>query len=98
MTEANRTQVYKEIEDYVNNVVAPYACRVSNVESVRCARHADNIFMEFVHEDGDVRYFDITSLGISNIGIMVACIMSNSTVSREVRDRERRKKIRKLFK
>ena len=89
---------YKEKEDYVNKTVAAYACPISNIESVRCARRVDNLYMEIVHEDSAVRYFDITDLDVSSIGIMVGCIMANLPINREIKDRKVKREIRKIFK
>ena len=88
---------FKEIEDYVNNDVAAYACKIENIESIRCARKTNSIYMELIHEDGVVRYFNISSLDISSIGIMIGCIIANSTIKLEITDREEKKDIRKLF-
>ncbi len=88
---------FKEIEDYVNKDVAAYACKIENIESIRCARKTNSIYMELIHEDGVVRYFDISSLDISSIGIMIGCIIANSTINLEITDREKKKDIRKLF-
>ena len=85
---------FKEIEDYVNDDVAAYACKIDNIENIRCARKADNIYMELVHEDSTVRYFDISTLDISSIGIMVGCIISNSSINLEINDREAKKEVR----
>ena len=94
----NMGRYYKEIEDYINEDVAKYAAKINNIESVRCARRGDHIFMELVHEDSDVRYFDCTSLDQSSIGIMVGCIMANAPINREVKDRKAKKEIRNIFK
>ena len=89
---------FKEIEDYVNNDVAAYACKIDNIESIRCARKTNNIYMELVHEDSTVRYFDITKLDISSIGILVGAIIANIHPTLEITDREQKKAVRKLFK
>lgn len=88
---------FKEIEDYVNNDVAAYACKIDNIENIRCARKTNDIYMELVHEDSTIRYFDISSLDVSSIGIMIGCIIANAPVNLEVNDREKKKDIRKLF-
>lgn len=88
---------FKEIEDYVNNDVAAYACKIENIESIKCARKTNSIYMELIHEDGVVRYFNISPLDISSIGIMIGCIIANTPVNLEVNDREKKKNIRKLF-
>ena len=98
MLTTNTGKFYREVEDYINNDVAKYACKISNIESVRSARKGDHIFMELVHEDSDVRYFDCTSLDRSNIGIMVGCVMANLPISREIQDREVKKEVRRIFK
>lgn len=89
---------FKEIEDYVNNDVAAYACKIENIESVRCARKTNTIYMELVHEDSTVRYFDITELDISSIGMLVGAIVANVPIKLEITDREQKKAVRKLFK
>lgn len=88
---------FKEIEDYVNNDVAAYACKIENIENIRCARKTNDIYMELIHEDSTIRYFDISSLDVSSIGIMIGCIIANAPVNLEVNDREKKKDIRKLF-
>lgn len=88
---------FKEIEDYVNNDVAAYACKIENIESIRCARKTNAIYMELVHEDSTVRYFDITNLDISSIGILVGAIIANVHPTLEITDREKKKEVRKLF-
>lgn len=93
----NTGKFYREVEDYVNNTVAAYACPISNIESVRCKRNNERVYMELVHEDSAVRYFDLTSLDVSNIGIMVGCIMANIPIRREIQDREAKKEVRRLF-
>lgn len=94
---ANTGKFYKEIECYVNQTVAAYAVEIDNVESIRCARLNDSIYMEVIHEDSCVRYFDITGLNSSQIGLMVSYILSNIPVNREIRDREDKKRVRRLF-
>lgn len=89
---------YKEIEDYVNEAVASYAVEINNIESIKCARLADKVYIELVHEDSKIRYFDITGLDISSVGIMIGCIIANAPINLEITDRETKKKIRKLFK
>ena len=89
---------FKEIEDYVNNDVAAYACKIENIESVRCARKTNTIYMELVHEDSTVRYFNITELDISSIGMLVGAIIANVPIKLEITDREQKKAVRKLFK
>lgn len=89
---------FKEIEDYVNHDVAAYACKIENIESVRCARKTNDIFMELVHEDSTVRYFNITELDISSIGMLVGAIIANVPIKLEITDREQKKAVRKLFK
>lgn len=89
---------YKGIEDYINKTVAEFMDPISNVESIKCARRADNVYIELVHEDGDSRYFDITSFDLSRIGILVGHIIANNGVKNEIVDREKRKDIRRLFK
>lgn len=97
MVTTNTGKFYREVEDYINNDVAKYACEISNIESVSSARQGDHIFMELVHEDSAVRYFDCTSLDKSNIGIMVGYIMANIPIRREIQDREAKKAVRKIF-
>ena len=89
---------FKEIEDYVNNDVAAYACKIENIESVRCARKTNTIYMELVHEDSTVRYFDITELDVSSIGMLVGAIVANVPIKLEITDKEQKKAVRKLFK
>ena len=89
---------FKDIEKYINEAVAAYATQIDNVESVKCERLVDKVYMEIIHEDSTTRYFDISSLDISKIGILVGYIVSNIPVSLEVKDRLVKKEIRKLFK
>ena len=98
MVTTNTGKFYREVEDYINNDVAKYAREISNIESISSARKGDHIFMELVHEDSNVRYFDCTALDKSNIGIMVGCIMANVPICREIQDREAKKAVRKIFK
>ena len=90
--------MYKEIEKYINETASDFLTPISNIESIRCARRVDNIYVELVHEDSTIRYFDITSLDISSIGIMIGCIIANVPIKLEVTDRESKKEIRKIFK
>ena len=93
----NTGKFYRDVEDYINNKIAAYAYEISNIESVRCTRRSDRIFMELVHEDGDVRYFDCSSLDKSTVGIMFSHIIANDPISREIRDRKVKKEVRRLF-
>ena len=97
MTTNTTGKFYRDVENYVNDIVAAYATRINNIESVRCARKNNNVYMELVHEDSCVRYFDLTSLDESNIGIMVGCIMANIPIKREITDRLDKKEVRKIF-
>ena len=90
--------VSRKIEHYINDVVPFFLTPIDNIESVKCARRADRIYMEIVHEDSCVRYFDISSMDVSSIGIMICHIISNDPVKREIKDRMVKKEIRKLFK
>lgn len=94
----NTGKFYREIEDYVNYTVAAFATPINNIESIRCVRQNDEIFMELVHEDSCARYFRLTGLDISGIGILVGRIIANRSVDREFRNREEKKRVRKLFK
>lgn len=89
---------YSEIENYVNKTVAAYATKINNIESVRCARRSDRLYMELVHEDGYNRYFDISAMDESTIGIMVGYIVANKSIPNEIHDRNEKKQIRLLFK
>lgn len=89
---------YSEIENYVNKTVAAYATKINNIESVRCARRSDRLYMELVHEDGCIRYFDISAMDASAIGIMIGYIVANKQIPNEVHDRVEKKQIRLLFK
>ena len=89
---------YKEIEKYVNEIAAPFVEPINNIESIRCARRADHMYMELIHEDSYVRYFDISSMDISGIGMMIGHILANDSIKREIHDRVVKKEIRKLFK
>lgn len=93
----NTGKFYREIEDYVNNTVAAYALPISNIESIKCVRQNDEIFMELVHEDSCARYFRLTGLDISGIGILVGRIIANRSVDREFRNRDEKKLVRRLF-
>lgn len=90
--------MHRDIEQYVNETAAKFLTPINNVESVRCARRADNVFMELVHEDSYVRYFDISSMDISSIGMMIGRILSNEPVKREIQDRVVKKEVRRIFK
>ena len=89
---------YSEIENYVNKTVAAYATKINNIESIRCARRSDRLYMELVHEDGYIRYFDISAMEISAIGIMIGYIIANKPIPNEIHDRVEKKQIRLLFK
>ena len=89
---------YSEIENYVNKTVAAYATKINNIESVRCARRSDRLYMELVHEDGYIRYFDISAMDTSAIGIMIGYIVANRKIPNEIYDRVEKKQIRLLFK
>lgn len=88
---------FKEIEDYINRDVAAYACKIENIESIRYARRTNAIYMELVHEDSTVRYFNITELDVSSIGMLVGAIVANVPIKLEITDREQKKAVRKLF-
>ena len=94
----NTGKFYREIEDYVNKDVAVYATKIRNIESVRCARLNDHVYMEVIHEDSNIRYFNLTSFDVSNIGILVGYIVANIPIRREIHDREVKKTVRRLFK
>ena len=90
--------LYKDIEKYINEVVAAYLKPINNIESIKCVRRVDDVYMELVHEDSYARYFDISSLDVSSIGILIGHIVSNMPIKREIQDRVVKKEIRKLFK
>ena len=90
--------MYKEIETYICEIAAEFVLPIKNVESIRCARFGNNVYMELIHEDGCVRYFDISGRTLSDIGLTISHILSNDPIRLEVQDRLARKEIRKLFK
>lgn len=96
--EANTNKFNREVENYVDNEVAAFATKINNVESIKCVRKVNDIYMELIHEDSAVRYFDITGLDTSGIGIMIGHIIANQPVQREIKDREAKKEIRRMFK
>lgn len=88
---------YEDIGVYVNQSVAAYAEQIANIESVRCNRRNDEVYIELIHEDGTTRYFDVSDMSVSQIGIMFGHIIANRPIRCEIRDRTARKEIRKLF-
>lgn len=93
---ANR--FYREVEDYINDTVTAFALPINNIESIKCARRGDRFYLELVHEDSMVRYFDISAMDISDIGIMMGYILANRQIPNEIHDRVAKKEIRQLFK
>ena len=89
---------YRDTEKYINGIAAEFAEPINNIESIRCARRADKFYIELVHEDSCVRYFDVSGMNVSSIGILLCNIISNKPSDREIRDRLMKKEIRKLFK
>lgn len=94
----NTTALYKEIEKYINETASNFLAPIGNIESIKCARRVDSIFMELVHEDSTTRYFDISSLDLSRIGLLIGHILSNDPISIEIKDRLVKKEVRRLFK
>ena len=90
--------MYKEIETYICEIAAEFVLPIKNVESIRCARFGNNIYMELIHEDGCARYFDISGVSMSDIGLMITHILANDPIKREINDRLAKKEVRKLFK
>ena len=90
--------MYKEIEKYINETASDFLAPIGNIESIRCARRVDDIYVELVHEDSTVRYFDISSLDLSKIGLLIGHILANDPISIEIKDRNRKKEVRRLFK
>lgn len=88
---------FKDIEDYVNESVAAYALPIANIESIKCRRMNDKVYIELVHESGTARYFDASGLDTSGIGIMVGHIIANKRVYNEISGKEARKAIRRIF-
>lgn len=88
----------KNIEFYINEIASAFVNPINNIESLRCTRRADRMYLELVHEDSCVRYFDISGMDMSEVGILVCNIVSNKPTKREIQDRLMKKEIRKLFK
>lgn len=95
----NTGKFYKSIEDYVNFTVAAYLVPIGNIESIKCKRvgSLDKMYIELVHEDSDVRYFDATGMSMGSIGIMVGHIIANRPIRYEITDREAKREVRKAF-
>lgn len=89
--------MYKEIEKYINETASDFLAPIGNIESIRCARRVDDIYVELVHEDSTVRYFDISSLDLSKIGLLIGHILANDPISIEIKDRNRKKEVRRIF-
>lgn len=97
---ANEGKFYEETERYVNEDISKYVEPIGNIESIAC-KHTGSVgsaYIELIYEDGYARYFDITGLSKSNIGIMVGHIIANKPIRNEIRDRKKVKEARKLFK
>ena len=88
----------KNIEFYVNEIASTFVNPISNIESLRFTRRADRMYIELVHEDSCVRYFDVSGMEMSEIGILICNIVANKSTKREIQDRLMKKEIRKLFK
>lgn len=88
----------KNIEFYINEVASAFVNPINNIESLKFVRRADKMYIELVHEDSCVRYFDISGMDMSDIGILICNIVSNKPTKREIQDRLVKKEIRKLFK
>lgn len=88
----------KNIEFYVNEIASAFVNPINNIESLRFVRRADRMYIELVHEDSCVRYFDISGMDMSDVGIMISNIIANRPIKREIQDRVVKKEIRKLFK
>lgn len=86
------------IEYYVNEIASAFVNPINNIESLRCIRRADRMYMELVHEDSYVRYFDISGMDISKIGMTIGNILANNEIQCEIHDRVVKKEVRKLFK
>ena len=86
------------IEYYVNEIASAFVNPINNIESLRCVRRADRMYMELVHEDSCIRYFDISGMDMSGVGILICNIVSNKPTKREIQDRLVKKEVRKLFK
>lgn len=88
---------YSEIEKYVNDTAATFLEPINNIESLKCARRVDHVYIELVYEDSYVRYFDISSMDVSSVGMMLCHIVANEPISREIKDRLVKKEVRKIF-
>ncbi len=88
----------KQIEYYVNEIASAFVNPINNIESLKFVRRADRMYIELVHEDSCVRYFDISGMDMSSVGILICNIISNKPTKREIQDRLMKKEIRKLFK
>lgn len=86
------------VEYYINEIASAFVNPINNIESLRCVRRADRIYMELVHEDSYVRYFDISGMDMSEVGILICNIVSNKPTKREIQDRVVKKEVRRLFK
>ena len=86
------------IEYYVNEIASAFVNPINNIESLRCTRRADRMYMELVHEDSYVRYFDISGMDISKVGMTIGNILANNEIKCEIQDRVVKKEVRKLFK
>ena len=86
------------VEYYINEIASAFVNPINNIESLRCVRRADRMYMELVHEDSYVRYFDISGMDISKVGMMIGSILANKGIKCEIQDREVKKEVRRLFK
>ena len=86
------------VEYYINEIAAAFVNPINNIESLRCVRRADHMYMELVHEDSYVRYFDISGMDISKVGMTIGSILANNGIKCEIQDRVVKKEVRKLFK
>ncbi len=86
------------VEYYINEIASAFVNPINNIESLKCVRRADRMYMELVHEDSYVRYFDISGMDISKVGMVIGNILANKAIEFEIQDRLVKKEVRKLFK
>ena len=86
------------VEYYINEIASAFVNPINNIESLRCVRRTDRMYMELVHEDSYVRYFDISGMDISKVGMTIGSILANKAIECEIQDRLVKKEVRKLFK
>ena len=90
---------FQQTETYVNGVLNAFIAPMEDLKDIQCKHKGarGEAYVRIRSAYGDSFYYDITDLGMDDVGKLLASLLMSKPTKRQVTDKERIKSIEELF-